>query len=61
MKTWLKKWWKPLVLVLVLAGFLLYPSVILTEMRVDFEKEDYTAGNHCKVFASRRKIWDWTA
>lgn len=25
MKTWLKKWWKPLVLVLVLAGFLLYP------------------------------------
>lgn len=21
-------------------------------MRVDFEKEDYTAGNHCKVFAS---------
>ncbi len=52
MKTWLKKWWKPLVLVLVLAGFLLYPSVILTEMRVDFEKEDYTAGNHCKVFAS---------
>ena len=40
MKTWLKKWWKPLVLVLVLAGFLLHPSVILTEMRVDFEKED---------------------
>ena len=52
MKRWLKKWWKPLVLVLVLAGFLLSPPAVLAEVRVDFEKEDYSAGNHCKLFAS---------
>ncbi|MEI3525421.1 MAG: hypothetical protein V8Q27_04250 [Eubacteriales bacterium] len=52
MKMWLKRWWKPLALLLVLAGFLLYPPMVLTEVRVDFEKEDYSAGNHCKLFAS---------
>ncbi len=52
MKIWLKKWWKPFVLVLILAVFFLYPPVVLTEVRVDFEKEDYSAGNHCKLFAS---------
>ncbi|MGN8799758.1 hypothetical protein ACTNCH_00225 [Candidatus Merdisoma sp. HCP28S3_D10] len=52
MKMWLKKWWKPLALLLVLAGFLLHPPLVLTELRVDFEKEDYTAGHHCKIFAS---------
>ncbi len=52
MNVWLKKWWKPLVLLLVLAGFLLYPPMVLTEVRIDFEKEDYSAGNHCKLFAS---------
>ena len=38
MKMWLKRWWKPLALLLVLAGFLLYPPMVLTEVRVDFEK-----------------------
>lgn len=52
MKMWLKRWWKPLALLLVLAGFLLYQPMVLTEVRVDFEKEDYSAGNHCKLFAS---------
>ena len=52
MREWIRKWRKLLVLALVLAGFFLYPPVILSEIRVDFEKEDYTGGDHLKVLAS---------
>lgn len=52
MKKWMKKWWRPAVFLLILAMFLLYPPVVLTEIRVDFEAEDYAAGSHWKAMAS---------
>lgn len=52
MKEWLKKWWKPLILGALLLGFLIYPPVVLAEIRVDFEQEDYMAGHHWKAFSS---------
>ena len=52
MRAWIRKWWKPLLLVLILAGFLLYPPVVLTEVRIDFEDEGYGAGRHWKALTS---------
>ena len=52
MRAWIRKWWKPLLLVLLLAGFLLYPPVVLTEVRIDFEDEGYGAGRHWKALTS---------
>lgn len=52
MKERLKKWWKPLILGALLLGFLIYPPVVLAEIRVDFEQEDYMAGHHWKAFSS---------
>lgn len=52
MKKWIKKWWKPAVLFLILAGFLVYPPVVLTEICVHFEDESYAAGRHWKALAS---------
>lgn len=44
-----------IVVLSIILIFLLYPPVILTELRVDFEQEDYSAGNHWKVLASNQK------
>ena len=52
MKTGLKKWWKPLLLIAIAVLFLIYPPVVLAEIRVDFEKADYTAGHHWKALTS---------
>lgn len=52
MRKWLKKYWKPLVLLLIMGGFLLYPPLVLTEVRIDFEEEDYSAGKHWKALTS---------
>ena len=32
-----------------MGGFLLYPPLVLTEVRIDFEEEDYSAGKHWKA------------
>ena len=52
MRKWLKKYWKPLVLLLIMGGFLLYPPLVLTEVRIDFEEADYSAGKHWKALTS---------
>lgn len=50
--TWIKKQYKLLAIMVLLLCFLLHPFLILTEIRIDFAKEDYSAGNHWKVFTS---------
>lgn len=52
MKEWMKKHWKLLGIGVLLIGFLLHPFVVLTEIRIDFAKEDYSAGDHWKVFTT---------
>lgn len=51
-KEWMKKHWKLLGIGVLLLGFLLHPFVVLSEIRIDFTKEDYSAGNHWKVFTA---------
>ncbi len=55
MKAFVKKRWKILLIILILLGFLLYPPVVLMEIRADFVKDDYSAGNHWKVLTSYRE------
>ena len=54
MKSLVKKRWKLLALGLLLLGFLMHPFAVLTEIRIDFAKADYRAGNHWKVLTSYR-------
>ena len=51
-KAWMKRNWKILGIGVLLIGFLLHPFMILAEIRIDFTKEDYSAGNHWKVFTA---------
>ena len=51
-KEWIKKHWKLLAIGILLIGFLLRPFAVLTEIRIDFTKEDYSGGNHWKVFTA---------
>lgn len=51
-KEWMKKHWKLLGIGVLLLGFLLHPFVVLSEIRIDFTKADYSAGDHWKVFTT---------
>ncbi len=52
---WIKKHWRLLAIGVLMIGFLLHPFVVFTEIRIDFVKEDYSAGNHWKVLTSYRE------
>ncbi len=53
--TWIKKQYKLLAIAMLLLCFLLHPFVVLAEIRIDFAKEDYSAGDHWKVLTSYRE------